>query len=875
MANPAPAVGSLIGLQFSHYRVIEEIGSGGMGVVYRGYDTHLEREVAIKVLHPGTLANDHSRKRFRNEAFALSKLNHPNIATVHDFETHDGRDFLVMELIHGINLAEKLLRGPLSEEELLLLGVQLCDGLAAAHTHGVVHRDLKPGNLRLTVDGRLKILDFGLAKLHQPSPQEGGSATTLFSEAFAGTVPYMAPEQLTGADIDARTDIYAAGLILYEMATGQRPFAELHSSKLIGAILHQAPIPPSMLNPRVSPDMESILGRCLEKAPENRYQSAQELAHELHQFETGVHTAKTVDGTGALAMPSISKNKKWIVLITLLVVLFGTAVALRSIFPTLNSTGLAAPAIPRAKQLVVLPFTVTDGDAKTVAFSAGLTETLTAKLTQLTGDPLLQVVPAPEVWEKRITSVDAARQEFGVNLVLEGNLHKSGRQMRINVSLVDPLTRRQLRATSLTVADGDAFRAEDAVVSGAVEMLGMDTHLKESGELDSYGTQVAGAYDYYLQGRGYLQDYHREENLDTAIQVFQHALALDKNYALAYAGLGEAYWLKYRLNKQPQWLQQSRKACHTANQLDGQLPAAHACLGALFVGTGNYTEATKEFSLVLQNEPTNDAAYNGLADAYEHIGNLQEAETTFKRAIAVRPHYWATYNWLGAFYYRQARFHEASDMFRQVIALAPDNSRGYYNLAGSLLEEARYEDALKAAQRSIEIQPADYGYLNLGNAYFYLKRYEEAVRAFEHAIPYAEKDALLWWNLGDGYYRATGRRSESVAAYQKCATLATQELQVNPKDSYWYGVLAICEAMVGQRDSALEALNRGITLAPNDPFLMFQAALIHNQLNERQEAMRWLAKSRAAGYPQSKIRDCPNFEPLHSDPKFQEILRAP
>jgi eukaryotic-like serine/threonine-protein kinase len=213
-------------------------------------------------------------------------------------------------------------------------------------------------------------------------------------------------------------------------------------------------------------------------------------------------------------------------------------------------------------------------------------------------------------------------------------------------------------------------------------------------------------------------------------------------------------------------------------------------------------------------------------------------------------------------------------MFRQVVALAPDNFRGHYNLAGSLLEEARYEDALKAAQRSIAIQPSDYGYLNLGNAYLLLKRYDEAVRAFEQAIPHSQNDALLWWNLGD-YYWAPGRRTESVAAYQKCAALATQELRVNRKDSYWYGVLAICEAMVGQKVSALEALNRGLNLAPSDPFLMFQAALVHNQLGEREEAIRWLAKTRAAGYPLSKIRDCPNSESLRSEPKFQELLRAP
>ena len=874
MPDQAIVQDSLIGLEFGHYRILERVGSGGMGVVYRGYDAHLEREVAIKVLNPGTIADDLSRKRFRNEAHALSKLNHPNIATVHDFDTQEGRDFLVMEYIEGVNLTDKLALGPLPEEEVFRLGTQLCEGLAAAHAHGVIHRDLKPGNLRLTTEGRLKILDFGLAKLRQPILQDRGAVSTLCTEDFAGTLPYMAPEQLTGEEIDVRTDIYAVGLVLYEMLTGQRPFAELRSGKLFDAILHQPPIPPSMLNPKVSRDLERIVGKCLEKDRENRFRSSHELGRELLQLGTGLGPTAVASKRAIALFPLTGGRKKWMALGTSLAVLLGIGFSLRSALPAWLTSRLGPPAIPHVKQLVVLPFTVIDGDAEIVAFGAGLTETLTAKLTQLTRDPLLQVVPASEMRAKRIATADEARQEFGVNLVLEGSLHKSGNQIRINCMLVDTRTRRQIRADSLTVAAGDAFRAEDAIVSGAFEMLGMDAHLSQRSGVESYGTQVAVAYDYYLQGRGYLQNYDRPENLDSAIQVFQRALALDRNYALAYAGIGEAYWQKYLVNKSPEWLEKSQESCRMAYRLDANLASAHTCLGTVFVGTGNYAEAAKEFLLVLQNEPTNDGAYKGLADAYERLGKLQEAESTFKRAIALRPHYWATYNWLGVFYYHQARFHEASGMFRQAVALAPDSIRGYYNLAASSMDEARYNDAISAAQRSIEIQPSAYGYTNLGSALFFLKRYDEAIRAFEQAIRYSENDPLVWWNLGDGYYWAPGRRKDSVAAYRKCAALAKQELKVNPKDSFLYGELAICEAMAGRKVAAIEALNQGFHLAARDPFLMFQAALIHNQFGEREETLRWLAKCRAAGYSQGKIRDYPNFEALHSEPGFQELLQA-
>jgi serine/threonine protein kinase/tetratricopeptide (TPR) repeat protein len=863
---------SLIGLEFAHYRILERVGSGGMGVVYRGFDAHLERDVAIKILHPDALSGDQSRKQFRNEAQALSKLNHPNIATVFDFLTQDGRDFLVMEFIEGITLNKRLLEGSFPEHEALTLGIQLAEGLSAAHERGVVHRDLKPANLRLTPDGRLKILDFGLAKLWLRSGVSQVSETLSETQVIAGTLPYMAPEQLLGGKIDARTDIHAAGTVLYQAATGRPPFPAIDRSEMVNEVLRSAPSPANVLNPVLSAELTRIIGKCLERDPDNRYQSAREFAIDLRRLQSGIPLSATSTKITRSPFWPIAPKVKWI---ALTVFILAIGLALGAGYRARVPAWLGSPEIPPDKQLAVLPFTVTGNDAETGAFGAGLTETLTAKLTQLTQDPQLQVVPATDVRTRHIASAEEARQEFGVNLVLEGNVHKIGNQIRINYILVDPRTRRQVRGRSLTVSSEDAFRAEDAVVNGAIDMLGLNARRKPSSDLENYGTQVAGAYDYYLQGLGYLENYDREENLDSAIQVFQHALALDKNYAAALAGLGEAYRQKYLNKPDPQWLNQSRDACQKANKLDPQLPAAHACLGALFVSTGNYSGAAAEFSRVLEREPTNDLAYKGLADAYERLGSLAQAESTYKRAIALRPHYWATYNWLGVFYYHQARFHEASQMFQQVVALAPDSVRGHFNLGASLMDEGLYEDSIRASQHSTEIQPSDYGYSNLGTAFFFLRRYHDAIRAYEQAIHLSPNDSLLWWNLGDGYYWASGRRQDSVAAYQKCRDLAAGELKVNPNSSDSLANLAVCQAMLGQRDDAVAAVNRGLRLAPNDSSLMFQAALVYIQFGDREEALRWLAKCRSAGYPLARIRDYPNFESLHSEPRFQELLRTP
>src|SRR5439155_7524210 len=300
---PMAAPSQLVGKALGHYRIIEPIGAGGMGVVYRAQDEQLGRDVAIKILPTGTLADEAARKRFRKEALALAKLNHPNIATIFEFTAHSSTDYLVTEYISGLALDEKLLVGALSEKEVVGLGIQLVQGLRAAHDRGIVHRDLKPANLRLTADGRLKILDFGLAQL-MPRPSEHGLTVTLTqSQEVTGTLPYLAPEQLRGKPAEARTDIWAAGAVLYEMATGHRPFEERVPSALIADIIHKTPPPPRKMRSELSSKLEAVILKSLEKAPAKRYQSAGELQADLERLETG-------------ATPLASRPRLWPAIVT-------------------------------------------------------------------------------------------------------------------------------------------------------------------------------------------------------------------------------------------------------------------------------------------------------------------------------------------------------------------------------------------------------------------------------------------------------------------------------------------------------------------------------------------------------------------------------
>jgi eukaryotic-like serine/threonine-protein kinase len=382
MAAPSQLVGHTLG----HYHILEQIGAGGMGVVYRAHDEQLERDAAIKVLPVGTLADEAARKRFRKEALALAKLNHPNIATIFEFSSQDSTDYLVTEYISGLGLDKKLATGALSEKEVVGLGIQLAQGLIAAHEQGIVHRDLKPANLRLTSDGRLKILDFGLAQLMPHANQVGLTATLTKSQEVTGTLPYMAPEQLRGEPAEARTDIWAAGAVLY-MATGHRPFEETVPTALAGDIIHRAPLPPRRLRSNLSPNSEAVILKCLEKEPAKRYQSARELQSDLERLGTGF--------TPIAARPRF----RWpIIAAIVIVVLFSAAASWYLLKRSIAES--PASVIHARRSVAVLSFKNLSGKSEVAWLSTAFSEMLT---TELAAGGRLRTVPGEDISQMKIS----------------------------------------------------------------------------------------------------------------------------------------------------------------------------------------------------------------------------------------------------------------------------------------------------------------------------------------------------------------------------------------------------------------------------------------------------------------------------------------
>ncbi len=848
----------MVGTTVSHYRILELLGSGGMGEVYRAEDTALGRSVALKFL-PESVAQDKDRReRFIREARAASALNHPNIVTVYEIGREGENYFIAMEYVPGATLGKLIAARKLDWQECLKIARQVADAMAAAHEHGIVHRDLKPDNIIVMPDGRAKVLDFGVAKL-----MEGGSgpAATTTATGIVGTLAYMSPEQALGQPADQRSDIFSFGSVLYHALTGRTPFAGKSAVEVHRALLEKNPEPVSGASPGVPQEICRVVERSLEKEPSRRYAHFGDVRADLDAIDRYPEVSRSAE----------KKSLRW----GAAAVLGITLVAATAWIPAVRDRlPWARPALAGPKNLAVLPFEAIGGGPEDQAYSNGITETLTAKLTQLTATHQLQIAPTREVRARGVMTARTTRKELGASLVVEGTVHRSGNTVRVNCALVDTATLRQLRAETITADASDPFAVQDRVVVAIVQMLALELRPQERQMLRGSGTHVAGAQEYYLQGRGYLLNYDKIENIENAIRVFTRALSLDPNYALAHAGLGEAYWKMYEARRESRWVEQVRQACERARQLNPALAQVHVCLGTIANNTGHPERAVAEFEQAIKLEPTNDDAYRALGAAYQNLGKPAEADRTYRQAIELRPHYWAGYSWLGAFYYHQARYKEAEEMFRQVVALVPDSFRGYYNLGAVHVEQGRYAEAIEVLERSLAIRPTATAYSNLGNAYFYSRRFQEAARAFEQAVKLDEQDYLFWWNLGDAYYWARESRTQAARAYRQAISLAEARLHVNPRDTSALSVLAVCHAMLGERKMALQYLQRGLRVAPDDPELRFKAAVVYNQFGEIKPALGWLEKAMAAGWSPTKLRDTPDFDHLRSHPRFQELLQG-
>jgi serine/threonine protein kinase/Flp pilus assembly protein TadD len=714
----------LIGSQIGSYQIVSLLGAGGMGEVYRARDTRLDRDVALKVLPVGLLADEAARRRFRKEALALAKLSHPHIAVIHDVGEEAGVNYLVMECVPGHSLAEKLKSGALTEKEVAPLGAQIADALEEAHEHSVIHRDLKPGNIMVTPKGQVKVLDFGLAKLLRPAANIM-AADTMPTESFAetqgvaGTLPYMAPEQLTGEPVDARTDIYALGVVLFEMAAGRRLFQEDSAPRLTDAILHQQPVSPRALNSRVSPELERIILKCLEKSPEDRYQSAKEVQVDLRRLGVPTITAAP------------TKTRPWWRRRTA----FGMA-TIALIVSLAAAAGWVHRSVGQREtidSLAVLPFVNTSADPNTEYLSDGITESLINSLSQL---PHLKVMSRDSAFMYKGKQTDARTvgSALGVRAVLEGRVMQHGDNLEISAELVDTRDNSHIWGQQYSRKSADIFALQGELAKEMTTMLRVRLTGDDQRRMTKSYTANPEAYQDYLKGR-YWWNKRTEEGLNKGIEYFQQAIAKDPTYALAYSGLADCYnllaWYGFVSSKET--YPRAKDSAQKALEIDDTLAEAHASLAWIKTYYDwDWSGAEKEFQQAIQLNPSYATAHNWYGNELEYVGRREEAIAEHKRALELDPLSLIVNTNLGLAFYMARQYDQAIEQYQKTLQLDPNFITAHSFLGLVYIQKSMYKEGIAEFEKELVISPGNTNTLSgLGYAYAVAGRGAEAQKVLD------------------------------------------------------------------------------------------------------------------------------------------------
>jgi eukaryotic-like serine/threonine-protein kinase len=726
----------MIGKTLSHYRILEKVGSGGMGVVYRARDEQLERDVALKVLPSGTLSNEASRRHFRKEALALAKLNHPNIEAVYEFDSQEGTDFLVMEYVPGGTLAQRLASGPLPEKDVITFGTQIAAALQEAHDCGIIHRDLKPANIAIATRGQAKILDFGLASLLRPEEDLTTDSLT-GSRGTPGTFPYMSPEQLRAEPVDARSDIHAIGTVLYEMATGRRAFSGELLSRVIDDILHQPPVPPRALHSRISPELERIILKCLDKDPGRRYQSAKELLVDLRRLDAASSAHATVSPPPLTAWGRATRPAIYAV-----AALLAAAIALAG----LNVGGLrerlsGRAASPKIKSLAVLPLENLSHDPEQEYFVDGMTEALITDIAKIRA---LRVTSRTSVMRYKGTKkpLQQIARELNVDALVEGSVARSGDRVRIDAQLIDARSDRNLWTESYRSDLSDVLALQASVARAIAGEVRTQLTPDERAGLSSARPVKPEAFEAYLRGL-YSLNKRTSDDLHNAIDSFQKAVDIEPTYALAYAGLAEGYTLItiYGETAPRKAMPKAKAAAERALESDKSLAEAYAVLADVeWSYDWDATAAETAFQRALQINPSYATAHQWYALYLSNLGKNEQAMAHISRAQEVDPLSPIIEVNAGWCYYVSGRYDEAIELLKRVAEKEPNFWVVHSTLGQSYLAKVQLPDAIHELELARSLSPeATRNMALLANAYALGGRSAESRRLLQELISLSRK----------------------------------------------------------------------------------------------------------------------------------------
>lgn len=721
----------MIGETVTHYKILDKLGEGGMGVVYRAVDLRLGRQVAVKFLSPKLAQDGFALERFQREARAASSLNHPHICAIYDIGRHDGQPFLVMELLDGRTLRARINGAPLPVDTMLDLAGQIADALDAAHAVGIIHRDIKAANIFVTDHGQIKILDFGLAKLvsTRPSPGVDAYADTVMAPTAAphvtstgqtlGTLSSMSPEQTRGEELDARSDLFSCGVVLYEMATGGEPFRGRTSALVTDAILHETPRPPTALNPALTPEFDQIVAKALEKDRELRYQSAADLRADLRRLRRESGATRAAAGPARAAPPRTIPRRTVFIGLGAVVLAAAAAVA----FLKWRSAGAALDSV------AVLPFATTSGSADAEYLTDGITESLINGLSQLSG---LRVSARSIVFRYKGHDVDAAKigHDLGVKAVVTGRVAVRGDHLVIQAELMNVADGTQVWGDQYNRPAADLLDVQDDIAREILDTLRVRLTGEEKAKATKRYTDNAEAYQLYLQGRyhwnqGTIAGYKR------AIEYYQQAITKDAKYALAYAGLADSYLSlgSYYVES----LSDAKAAADEAVTLDPSLAEAHVAAGHIKLWLDwDWPAAEREFTTGISLNPNSALAHDQYAAYLATRGRLADAIAEATRAQALDPLSPIVNSHLGWLLLSAGQIDDATAQFRKTLEFDPDSMSAHQGLGVSSAMAGRAMEAIAELQRAYGLSEQSPVVLaDLGAAYARQGRTADAARALE------------------------------------------------------------------------------------------------------------------------------------------------
>jgi TolB-like protein/tRNA A-37 threonylcarbamoyl transferase component Bud32/Tfp pilus assembly protein PilF len=893
----------MIGKTVSHYRILEKLGEGGMGVVYKAEDMKLHRRVALKIL-PRELAENSTRlARFEREATAVAALNHPNIVTVFSVEQTDGLHFITMELVEGKPLSELIPNDGLSLQNLFEAAIPLADAIAAAHQGGVVHRDLKPGNI-MTLEGRVKVLDFGLAKLRDPTIE---TAATLSDEdpvteegRILGTVAYMSPEQAEGKPLDHRSDIFSLGIILYEMATGRNPFRGESGISTLSSILKDTPSTVTEVRPDLPNHLGRVIRRCLAKQPEHRYQSALDVRNELEGLKAETESRSATSG------PHPGESRKhWIpwlagvavVAAALSIWIFGFDRQGEEAAPD----GAAATEVRADKNMIVVfPFENL-GPPEDNYFAAGMTEEITSRLAMVQGLAVMSRTSAVQ-YDRTGKTIPEIGEDLGADYVLEGTVRWERRpdgssRVRVTPQLIRVSDDSHLWADRYDRAMEEIFQVQSEIAREVIKNLNVTLLQPERASVPVRATENLDAYHAYLRGRELAGGISfSRESYTLAVRLFEKAIELDPQFAQAHASLSRAHsaFFHFGYDRSPDRLTKAITAAEAALAIDEESTLALLALGYYYYwGLRDYPSALRSFRKVQERLSGNAESLAGIGFIYRRQGKLSEALTYLERFLTLDPQ--STRALYGVAETRRLlkQYQAAQDLYDRVIALSPDAPLGYLSKARTILLWNGDLDAMRSTLESCPYSPGEligaddlpYGQ----DLWFWLEIYSGN---YERALKFAHMFPRIAESQYELIVRSThvalchdlmNRRDLAQAAWDSARVLLEARVEENPSSARARSALGIAYAGLGQNQEAIREGKYAVSVTPSSKDIwaastyVYNLALIHTLLGDSDTAvdrLEYLLSEPNDIASPALLRISPLFDSLRDDPEFQLLTKV-